>query len=351
MPLFPTKKQPSSVRTPEKEERIFAVESSCDDTSVALMEGGRLIGQRISSQEEHAAYGGVVPEVASRAHQRHIVALSEGLMQSAGWTPASLDALAYTRGPGLLGSLLVGVSFGKGMALALGKPLIDVDHLEAHVLSHFIEAPRPDFPFLCLLVSGGHTQLVRVDAPLRHHILGRSIDDAAGEAFDKGAKMLGLPYPGGPQIDRLARRGDPGRFRFSRASMPGLDFSFSGLKTSLLYFLRDAVAQNPAFIGEHLADLCAAYQEAVVDSLLEKVTQAAQQTAISRIGLAGGVAANTRLRQRLESLAQNHGWEVYVPQLRYCIDNAAMIAMAAHFHWREGRFGRQTDAPFARRSS
>lgn len=312
---------------------LLAVESSCDDTSVAVMKAGELQSHLISSQLEHRAYGGVVPEMASRAHQRQIVWLVRQAMTEADCQARDLDALAVTRGPGLLGSLLVGISLIKGMALALDKPIIDIDHLEAHCLAPHLQADPPTFPYLCLLVSGGHTQLIEVRAPDHMVVLGRSIDDAAGEAFDKGAKMMGLPYPGGPQIQRWAEEGRPDAFAFSRARLQGLDFSFSGLKTSLLYSLRDHERQTPGFTQAHRADLCASYQQAILDSLLEKLDQAVAATGIRRVALAGGVAANQALRRQLQERAEVGQWSLYIPDAAFCTDNAAMIAMAAHFRW------------------
>ena len=329
---------------------ILALETSCDDTSVAVMRQGKLLSHLISSQVEHQTYGGVVPEMASRAHQRQLVWLVDKALQQAAVNRNALDALAVTRGPGLLGSLLVGLSFAKGMAMALDKPLIDVDHLAAHCLAHFIEAPRPPFPFLCLLVSGGHTQLLRINGPLQISMLGRTIDDAAGEAFDKGAKMLGLPYPGGPEIQRHAEKGHANAFRFSQARLEGLHYSFSGLKTSLLYFLRDREKASPGFTQRNLHDICASFQEAIVSSLCHKLVEAARESGIRHVALAGGVAANQALRHRLEQLATQHQWSVYIPRMAYCTDNAAMIAMAAHFKFLEGQFGHQEMVPYSRQA-
>jgi N6-L-threonylcarbamoyladenine synthase len=320
------------------------------------MRGGVLLSSVIASQDVHVRYGGVIPELASRAHQQNIVPVVDAALKDAGVSSAGeLDAIAFTRGPGLLGSLLVGVSFAKGLSLACGAPLVEVNHLQGHILSHFIdlpgrEMPHPAFPFLCLLVSGGHTQIVVVRAPLDMEIVGTTIDDAAGEAFDKCAKVMGLPYPGGPVIDRLAREGDPRRFAFAEPRVGGLDYSFSGLKTSFLYFLRDSVAENPGFIEENRADLCASLQRAIVDTLMFKLIRAAKQFGIRDIAAAGGVSANSGLRDALTAEGVRRGWRVFLPELRFTTDNAAMIAAAGRYARLAGRFSSLDVAPYTRGS-
>src|SRR5689334_12347170 len=287
---------------------ILAIESSCDETSASVIVNGKVLNNIIATQAMHQKYGGVVPELASRAHQQNIVAVIKEAMDDARILPTDLDAIAFTRGPGLLGSLLVGTSFAKGLALALDKPLIEVNHMQAHVLAHFIDDPRPDFPFLCLTVSGGHTQIVLVRDYQDMEVIGQTQDDAVGEAFDKAAKIMGLPYPGGPLIDKYAKLGDPKAFRFSETSMPGLDFSFSGIKTAFLYFIRDEKAKNPAFVEERMNDICASIQGHLVKMLLSRVEQAASQTGIKQIAIAGGVSANSGLRENLKQLGVQKGW-------------------------------------------
>lgn len=326
---------------------ILAIESSCDDTAAAVMTGGLLKSNITAQQVVHAKYGGVVPELASRKHQENIVDVVQEAMQVGRVTIADLDAIAFTQGPGLLGSLLVGTSYAKGLALALDIPLIAVDHLQAHILAHFIEDPRPEFPFLCLTVSGGHTQIVRVDAPLEMTILGKTIDDAAGEAFDKTGKMMGLPYPSGPVIDRLAKEGKA-IYPFAIPRVQGLDFSFSGLKTSIKYFLRDQMKINPDFIKEETANICASVQQVIVRILLEKMESASEQTGIREISIAGGVSANSALRAQFESRARELNWNVYIPKIQYCTDNAAMIAMAAHYKYLAGEFAPLSVTPNVR---
>jgi N6-L-threonylcarbamoyladenine synthase len=327
---------------------ILAIESSCDETSAAVIRNGKVLNNIIASQEVHSNYGGVVPELASRAHQRQIVAIVDEALKQANIPKSSLDAIAFTRGPGLLGSLLVGISFAKGMALALNKPLIEVNHMEAHVLAHFIEDPKPAFPFLCLTVSGGHTQLLRVTNYLAMEVLGETQDDAAGEAFDKAAKLMGLSYPGGPLIDRYSKAGNPTAFVFPKTDMPGLDFSFSGIKTAFLYFLRDKLKRNPAFVEENLHDLCASIQHHLVTMLLDKLEQAVQQTGIKEVGIAGGVSANSYLREQLAVRALRNGWTTFIPAFEYCTDNAAMIAIAAHYKYQDGLFSSLEVTPMAR---
>ncbi|MCS6973884.1 MAG: tRNA (adenosine(37)-N6)-threonylcarbamoyltransferase complex transferase subunit TsaD [Cyclobacteriaceae bacterium] len=327
---------------------ILAIESSCDETSASVIRNGKVLNNIIASQEVHQKYGGVVPELASRAHQRSIWHTVDEAVRTAGIKLDELHAVAFTRGPGLMGSLLVGASFAKGLALALDIPLIGINHMEAHVLSNFIEEPVPSFPFLCLTVSGGHTQLIKVSDYLEMEILGETQDDAVGEAFDKAAKLLGLPYPGGPLIDRYAQSGNPHRFNFPKTEMPGLHFSFSGIKTAFLYFIRENILHNPDFVKENLPDICASLQYHLVNMLTSRLQEAAQQTGIKEIALAGGVAANSGLRQALHKLAGQHQWKVYLPAMQYCTDNAAMIAMAAHYKYLKGIFEPPDTVPLAR---
>jgi len=327
---------------------ILGIESSCDETAAAVISDGKLLSNIIAAQSVHAEYGGVVPELASRAHLANIVPVVSVAMRDAGKSLEELDAIAFTQGPGLLGALMVGASYAKGVALALDIPLVPVHHMRAHILAHFIEDPKPEFPFLCLTVSGGHTQIVRVESPTQMHILGQTLDDAAGEAFDKCAKMMGLPYPGGPLIDKYAETGDPLRFTFAEPKIPGLDFSFSGFKTSVLYFLKERSANDPLFIQENLHDLSAAVQHNIVEILLRKVKRAARETGIHRIALAGGVSVNSGLRSALRNMAVEEEWEVFIPNPAFCTDNAAMIAMAGYFQFLEGTFADQTVIPLAR---
>ncbi len=317
---------------------ILAIESSCDDTSAAVMVDGILKSNITATQEIHEKYGGVIPEAASRQHQQNIVpVVSEALFQ-AGLRKEELSAIAVTSGPGLIGSLLVGMSYAKGLSLALDIPLIAVNHMQAHILAHFIEEPRPSFPFLCLTVSGGHTQLVRINDDLSMELLGQTLDDAAGEAYDKTAKLLGLTYPGGPEIDRLASVGNPMRFKFPKADVPDLNFSFSGVKSSVMYFLRKELKNNPQFIEENLADLAASIQFAINSALIDKFAQAIKRSGIKEVALAGGVSANRGLQMMAENLAEKEGLNLYIPKLEYSTDNAAMIAMAAHFKYQKGIF-------------
>ncbi|MDT8401166.1 MAG: tRNA (adenosine(37)-N6)-threonylcarbamoyltransferase complex transferase subunit TsaD [Bacteroidales bacterium] len=332
---------------------ILAIESSCDDTSAAIVEDGLLLSNLIAGQQVHRAYGGVVPELASRAHQANIVPVVDQAIRKAGIERRNIDAVAFTRGPGLLGSLLVGTSFAKGLALALKKPLIEVNHLHAHVFSHWLrekgkEGRVPGLPFLCLLVSGGHTQLIIVEKDRKLKEIGSTIDDAAGEAFDKCAKIMGLPYPGGPFIDKLADKGDPDRFKFTKPRIEGLDYSFSGLKTNFLYFLRDSVRENQDFIEENKNDLCASLQKTIVEILLDKLLKAATMYGIKEIGIAGGVAANSGLRKALSEMGFGHHWNVYLPEPDYTTDNAAMIAITAYFKYLDRDFSSQDTVPLAR---
>ncbi|RYZ19808.1 MAG: tRNA (adenosine(37)-N6)-threonylcarbamoyltransferase complex transferase subunit TsaD [Chitinophagaceae bacterium] len=310
---------------------ILAIESSCDETSASVCRDGAILSNHIANQTVHEQYGGVVPELASRAHMQHIVPVVDLALRQAGVTPSDLDAIAFTQAPGLIGSLLVGAQFAKSLALALGKPLLAVHHMQAHVLANLIPDERPAFPFLCLTVSGGHTQIVRANSPTSLEVLGETIDDAAGEAFDKSAKLLGLPYPGGPLIDKYAREGNPARFTFAEPQMEGLNFSFSGLKTSVLYFLQKEKAANPAFVEENLADICASLQATIIRILLKKLRRAALVTGISDLCIAGGVSANSGLRAAFTELGEKEGWRTFVPAFQYCTDNAAMIAITAYY--------------------
>ncbi len=332
---------------------ILGIESSCDDTAAAVIREVHILSNITAGQEVHKSFGGVVPELASRAHQQNIIPVIHAALQKANISKNELDAVAFTRGPGLLGSLLVGSSFAKAFALGLGIPLLEVDHLKAHILAHFIRdgsqtKPPPQFPFLCLTVSGGHTQIVLIKEYSDMTIIGQTIDDAAGEAFDKAAKIMGLPYPGGPSIDRLAQEGDPGTFKFPKPSIPGLDFSFSGLKTSFLYFLRDRLKEDPEFIQKNQANLCASIQSVIVDILMQKLKLASELTGIHEIAIAGGVSANSGLRMALEQAGEKHHWNVFIPKLEYSTDNAAMIAIAGYFKFLRKDFGKQSSAPYAR---
>lgn len=326
---------------------ILAIESSCDDTSASILKDGKILSNCVASQSVHKEYGGVVPEVASRAHQANIVPVVEMALRKAEVDKKELSAIAFTRGPGLMGSLLVGVSFAKGLALSLDIPMIEVNHIQAHILAHFIDAPQPKFPFLCLTVSGGHTQIVLVEDYLSMKILGTTIDDAAGEAFDKTGKLLGLDYPAGPIIDKMAQKGRP-VFDFTEPNIANLDFSFSGLKTNILRFLQKNTRQNPKFITENLADICASVQDRIVSILLNKLVQAAAETGTKQIAIAGGVSANSGLRTRLKEVGTEKGWEVFIPKFEYCTDNAAMIAMTAYYKYQNKEFVGQEVAPLAR---
>ena len=334
---------------------ILGIESSCDDTSAAVIRDGWLLSNVIASQDVHKAYGGVVPELASRAHELNIVPVVSEALSRAGVSAGELSAVAFTRGPGLLGSLLVGTSFAKALGLALDIPIVMVNHLQGHLMAGFIKQPgkevrEPAFPFLCLLVSGGNSQIVRVDAPLSYTILGQTIDDAVGEAFDKCSKMMGLGYPGGPVIDRLAKQGDPKRFNFARPHVPGLDYSFSGIKTSLLYFVRDEMARDPEFMEKNKEDICASFQKALIDILMDKLIKAAKQTGIKDIAIGGGVSANSGLRERVEAEGRKRGWRTFLPELKFTTDNAAMIAVAGYFHYLAGEKTPLDVAPVSRLS-
>ena len=326
---------------------ILAIESSCDDTSAAILRGGKILSNCVATQEVHRLYGGVVPEVASRQHQINIVPIVDAAIQKAGISKRDIDAVAFTRGPGLIGSLLVGVSFAKGFALALGVPLIEVNHMTAHVLAHFIDDPKPPFPFLCLTVSGGHTQIILIKDYLDMEVLGETTDDAAGEAFDKTGKVLGLDYPAGPVIDRLAKLGKP-VFTFPEPQMADLNFSFSGLKTSILYFLQKQTKENPNFIAENLNNICASVQSRIVSILIKKLKKAAKDTNIKHVAIAGGVSANSTLREELKNTGDTEGWTTYISKFEYCTDNAAMIAMTAYFKYLKKDFVGQETAPTPR---
>ena len=331
---------------------ILGIESSCDDTSAAVIRDGMLLSNVIASQDVHAQYGGVVPELASRAHQQNIVPVIDTALKQANVAPEELSAIAFTRGPGLLGSLLVGTSFAKGMSLGLRIPIIDVNHLHGHVLSHFIRTKDddrvPEFPYLCLLVSGGNSQIILVEAYNRMKILGRTIDDAAGEAFDKCAKVMGLPYPGGPHIDRLAAEGNPEAFHFAKPNIPDLDYSFSGLKTSFLYTLRDAIAQDKDFVAKNMADLAASLQKTIIDILMNKLDKAAKLTHAKTIAIGGGVSANSGFRNAVARYCEENSLTAFIPERRFTTDNAAMVAMAGYFKYLDKDFCRYDQVPFAR---
>jgi len=332
---------------------VLGIESSCDDTAAAVVRDGVLLSNIVADQEVHRKYGGVVPELASRAHQQNIVPVVDQALKIAGVNSEDLSAVAFTRGPGLLGSLLVGSSFAKGFALAGDIPLVEVNHLQAHILVHFLKQPgrdvsMPPFPFLCLLVSGGHTQLIVVKDYLDLEIIGKTIDDAAGEAFDKCAKVMGLPYPGGPLVDRYAREGNADAFTFTKPVIKELDYSFSGLKTAFLYFLRDRLKENKDFIKQNRNDLCASIQRTIVEILTDKLEKAFLHTGISEIALAGGVSANSGLRERIKWLAQKHDWRVFIPEISLSTDNAAMIAMTGYCKFLAGEFAGLDSSPLAR---
>lgn len=334
-------------------EIILGIESSCDDTSAAVIRDGYLLSNVIASQQVHKDYGGVVPELASRAHEQNIVPVVSQAIEKAGIAPEDIDAVAFTRGPGLLGSLLVGTSFAKAFALSLDKPIIMVNHLQGHILANFIkqydkEERVPSFPYLCLLVSGGNSQIVRVSSPLEYEILGQTIDDAVGEAFDKCSKMMGLGYPGGPVIDRLAKLGDPKRFTFAKPHIPGLDYSFSGIKTSLLYFVRDEMEKDPDFMEKNKEDICASFQKTLIDILMDKLVKAAKLTGIKEVTIGGGVSANSGLRERIVSEGKKRGWNTYLPEFKFTTDNAAMIAIAGYFHYQAGERTPLDVAPVSR---
>ena len=331
---------------------ILAIESSCDDTSAALLRGDRILSNVIASQKVHEQYGGVVPELASRAHQQNIVPVVDAAIRNAGVDKSQINAVAFTRGPGLLGSLMVGVSFAKSFAQALSIPLIEVNHLQAHVLSHFIkesdDSPVPQFPFICLLVSGGHTQILLLRSHFDIEVLGQTIDDAAGEAIDKAAKIMDLGYPGGPVIDRLAKEGNPDAFHFATPVIPGNDYSFSGIKTSFLYFLRDRLAEDPAFIENHKADLCASIQQCIIGFLIKKLEKAVKETRVKQVAIAGGVSANSLLRSEVQRLGQRRRLQVFIPPFQFCTDNAAMVGIAGYFKYLRQDFADTSLPPYAR---
>lgn len=332
---------------------ILGIESSCDDTAAAIIQDGVLLSNEVAGQKVHMEYGGVVPELASRAHQQNIIPVVDSALKKAGVKPEDLTAIAFTRGPGLMGSLLVGTSFAKGLATALDVPIIDVNHLQAHVLAHFIKEEKdqdtaPTYPFLCLLVSGGNSQIIVVKNYNEMEIIGQTIDDAAGEAFDKCAKVMSLGYPGGPVVDRLAKEGNPDRFKFSKPRIPGYDYSFSGLKTSFLYLVRDELKKNPNFIEENKADLCASLQKTIIEVLMEELLKAAKDLGIKEVAVAGGVSANSGLRAAFEDYSKRYGWKIYIPKFGYTTDNAAMVAMAGYFKYLDKEFASMDAAPFAR---
>lgn len=326
---------------------ILAIESSCDDTSAAVIQDGKVLSNCVANQEAHRQYGGVVPEVASRAHQVNIIPVVDQALKKAGIAKNAVTAVGFTRGPGLLGSLTVGTSFAKAFALAHQLPLIEVNHMQAHVLAHFAEDPKPAFTFLCLTVSGGHTQIVLVRSYLDMEVIGQTLDDAAGEAFDKSGKLLGLGYPAGPLVDKLARQGSP-RFPFPEPAIEGLNFSFSGLKTSILYFLKKQVGEDPEFIQNNLQDICASIQQTIITILLKKLRKAAKQTGIKEIAIAGGVSANSGLREALFAMGEKEGWKTYIPAFQFCTDNAGMIGVTAYYKYLAGEFCGQDATPYAR---
>lgn len=334
----------------KQESIILGIESSCDDTAAAVISNGKLLANIIAGQEVHKSYGGVVPELASRAHQQNIVPVVDEALKKAGIKKSQLSAIAFTKGPGLIGSLLVGGSFAKAMSLALNIPLIEVDHMQGHVLAHFIEdgTPHPDFPFLCLTVSGGHTQIIKVSGHFEMTLLGETTDDAAGEAFDKGAKIMGLPYPGGPLIDKFASTGNSKKYKFPHPDVPGYNYSFSGLKTSFLYFINKNIKENPQFVEENKTDICASYQRVIIEVLMKKLVKVSEDTGIKNIAIAGGVSANSGLRKALEEGSQKYNWKTFIPKFEYCTDNAAMIAIAGYFKYLKAEFASQNSAPSAR---
>ncbi|MCS4165525.1 MULTISPECIES: tRNA (adenosine(37)-N6)-threonylcarbamoyltransferase complex transferase subunit TsaD [Sphingobacterium] len=327
---------------------ILGIESSCDETSASICINGEIRSNVIATQAIHAKYGGVIPELASRAHQQNIIPTVEEAIRQAKVSKNQIDAVSFTRGPGLLGALLVGTSFAKSFALAQNIPLIDINHMQAHILAHFIEDPKPSFPFLCLTVSGGHTQIVLVKDYFEMELLGETLDDAAGEAFDKTAKILNLPYPGGPLIDKFAKEGNPAAYRLPEPQIPGLNFSFSGLKTAILYLVQDQLKQNPDFLTHNMADLCASVQSRIVSILLNKLKKAAKETGVKDIAIAGGVSANSGLRQSLIEMGEKYNWRVFIPKFEYCTDNAAMIAIAGYHKFLKKDFVGQDVAPMAR---
>lgn len=337
----------------QKDIIILGIESSCDDTSAAILKNNTILSNLIARQDIHESYGGVVPELASRAHQQNIIPVVDEAIRKAGIKKEDIDAVAFTRGPGLMGSLVVGTSFAKAFSMAMNVPMVDVNHMVGHVLAHFIEdegKKKPTFPFLCLTVSGGHTQIVLVEDHLKMKVIGTTIDDAAGEAFDKAAKLLGFPYPGGPLIDTHAKLGNPDRFEFSKPNLPGYDFSFSGLKTSILYYLQKQTKLNEQFIEENLNDLCASIQKTVIEILMKKLVKAAKELKINQIAIAGGVSANSGLREAISQIGEINKWDVFIPKFEYCTDNAAMIAITGKYMYEKGLFADQSIAATARYS-
>ena len=330
---------------------ILGIESSCDDTGAAVICNGKVLTNVIANQEIHAKYGGVVPELASRAHQQNIVPVIQQAIQQANIDKKQLSAIAFTRGPGLMGSLLVGSSFARSLSLALDIPLIPVNHMQAHILAHFIEdenQQKPPFPFLCLTISGGHTQIVKITSYFEMEVLGETMDDAVGEAFDKSAKILGLPYPGGPFVDKYARLGNPNAFEFSKPKMADLNFSFSGLKTGILYFIQKKVKENPNFIEENLNDICASIQRTIVEILFDKLEKAVALTGIKHIAIAGGVSANSEIRETLKAAEEKFGWKTYIPKFEYTTDNAGMIAIVGYLKYLENDYSNQNTSTTAR---
>lgn len=327
---------------------ILAIESSCDDTAASVIVNGNILANVVASQDIHKKYGGVVPELASRSHQENIVPVVERALKEAGVLQDQLDAIAVTQGPGLLGSLLVGVSFAKSMAFSLDIPLIGVNHLNAHIAAHYIEEPKPTFPYLCLLVSGGHTRIIKVNSTVNLEVLGETLDDAAGEAFDKAAKMLGLEYPGGPLIQKYAENGDPLNYTFSTGKVDGFNYSFSGMKTGVLNFLRKGMQKDPDFIKNNMEDLCASVQYTIVEYLLSKCVAAAKEFGLSQLSIAGGVSANSYLRERIKEESEKRNWEVFIPKFEYCTDNAGMIAMEGYNHYLAGNFSSLEMKPYSR---
>jgi N6-L-threonylcarbamoyladenine synthase len=335
---------------------ILGIESSCDDTSASILRNNQMLSNVIANQAVHTEFGGVVPELASRAHQQNIIPVIAAALKKAGIDKKELDAVAFTRGPGLLGSLLVGTSFSKAFSMGLNIPIIEIDHMQAHILSHFIQNEQgtkliPEFPFLCLTVSGGHTQIVVIHDYFEMEVIGQTIDDAAGEAFDKVAKIMSLPYPGGPFIDKYAKEGNPQAFTFPKPSIKGLDFSFSGLKTSFLYFLRDHLKVEPDFIEKHQADLCASIQYAIVSVLMDKLSKAVKHTGIKQVAIAGGVSANSGLRNAMLKIQETQGWTVFLPEFQFTTDNAAMIAIAGYYKFLKNEFAEQSAVPYSRGAS
>ncbi|MGL4332334.1 MAG: tRNA (adenosine(37)-N6)-threonylcarbamoyltransferase complex transferase subunit TsaD [Bacteroidales bacterium] len=332
---------------------ILGIESSCDDTSASVIRNGVILSNVISNQDVHFQYGGVVPELASRAHQQNIIPVVEAALKRANITKEELSAIAFTRGPGLMGSLLVGTSFAKGFSLALGIPMVDINHLQAHVLAHFIKESeddnnQPEFPFLCLLVSGGNSQIILVRSYNEMEVIGQTIDDAAGEAFDKCAKVMGLGYPGGPVVDRLAKEGNPKAFKFSKPQIPGFNYSFSGLKTSFLYLVRDELKKNPNFIEENKADLCASLQTTVIEILMDKLRKASKELGVKEVAVAGGVSANSGLRAAFEDHAKRYGWKIHIPKFAFTTDNAGMVAITGYYKFLDKEFCGMDAAPFSR---